>query len=118
MGEETDAAQMNEMVEEVSAANRMLLDALKRKSSDPGVLASDYNKLKLTLGTYMALVATMLGQQSSIYKKCLKNWKVLDLELVEEKQKQFTATLCHEIQWAYLKDSREYFLAGGNSRIP
>jgi hypothetical protein len=89
--------------------NHTLAEALLLGKRDPRPPASTFHELKLDVGTFCALLWVLFGDKCDFYDNCYALFTMLDSESVTANGPNFTPTICRQITWAILNDSRQYF---------
>lgn len=106
--EREHSIQREEALQE-SKGNRTLEEAFKASTTDPRYPPSTYHELRLLTATYAGLLAVLFGPRCDHFQKVWNLYNIMKNEAVEEKRHDFTATLCRQIVWAILDDSRGFF---------
>lgn len=109
MGNKTADIRSKEQATQLMAKNHSLTDTLLLGRRDPRPLATTYHELKLDLGTFCSLLATLFGKKCDFFDNCFTLFWMLDSDCVFVNSRHFTTLMCRQILWAIINDSRQYF---------
>jgi hypothetical protein len=109
MGNEAAELRAKEHAVDSTHRNHTLAEALLLGKRDPRPPASTFHELKLDLGTFCALLWVLFGDKCDLFDNCYALFTMLDSESVTANASNFTPTICRQITWAVLNDSRQYF---------
>jgi hypothetical protein len=109
LGNEAADLRSREQAVDSTPRNHTLAEALLLGKRDPRPPASTFHELKLDLGTFCALLWVLFGEKCDFFDNCYALFTMLDSESVTANAHNFTPTICRQITWAILNNSRQYF---------